>query len=98
MGGTVCPGGCCPEVNWFCCADNLHCAATESDCPFWEAKQQLVKLAKEKNCEGTTCPAGCCAEENWFCCSDDRYYAATESDCPTAKYYQHLFRLKSKLH
>merc|ERR1711970_9124 len=20
--GTMCPAGCCPEQNWFCCPDN----------------------------------------------------------------------------
>ena len=32
-GGTLCPGGCCNEPNWFCCSDNIYCAATEADCP-----------------------------------------------------------------
>merc|ERR1712013_101590 len=32
--GTVCPAGCCPEQNWFCCPDNMYCAATAADCPF----------------------------------------------------------------
>merc|ERR1711915_814610 len=61
--GTICPAGCCPEANWFCCADNMHCAATENDCPF-VAKQALVKMAAKKQCEGTICPAGCCPEAN----------------------------------
>jgi len=26
--GTLCPGGCCPELNWYCCPDGLYCAAT----------------------------------------------------------------------
>merc|ERR1719312_875199 len=26
--GTMCPAGCCPEQNWFCCPDNMYCAAT----------------------------------------------------------------------
>merc|ERR1711981_1369688 len=30
---TECPGGCCPEANWFCCPDNRYCAATADDCP-----------------------------------------------------------------
>merc|ERR1719341_602274 len=25
---TSCPAGCCPEANWFCCPDNMYCAAT----------------------------------------------------------------------
>jgi len=28
-----CPSGCCPEVDWFCCADDMNCAPTEADCP-----------------------------------------------------------------
>merc|ERR1719215_1275594 len=43
--GTLCPGGCCPELNWFCCADGLYCAATEGDCPFVTAKEKLMKMA-----------------------------------------------------
>mmetsp|Transcript_61484 Transcript_61484/g.70503 ORF Transcript_61484/g.70503 Transcript_61484/m.70503 type:complete len:91 (+) Transcript_61484:130-402(+) len=31
--GTECPAGCCPEYNWFCCPDNIYCAATYADCP-----------------------------------------------------------------
>ena len=30
---TECPSGCCPEENWFCCPDNIYCAATAEDCP-----------------------------------------------------------------
>merc|ERR1711935_999472 len=30
--GTVCPAGCCPNVGWFCCSDNEHCAASEEYC------------------------------------------------------------------
>merc|ERR1711981_1312683 len=25
---TSCPAGCCPNENWYCCPDNLYCAAT----------------------------------------------------------------------
>ena len=32
--GTECPGGCCPEVGWYCCPDGVYCAATADDCPF----------------------------------------------------------------
>ena len=32
--GTECPGGCCPEVGWYCCPDQVYCAATADDCPF----------------------------------------------------------------
>jgi len=87
--GTLCPGGCCPELNWFCCPDGLYCAATSGDCPFVAAKEKLIKMAAAKrfaatrDCEdGTLCPGGCCPELNWFCCADGMYCAATEGDCP----------------
>merc|ERR1719153_966678 len=35
--GTMCPAGCCPEQNWFCCADNMYCAATAADGPMCPA-------------------------------------------------------------
>ena len=31
--GTECPGGCCPEYDWFCCEDPMYCAATPEGCP-----------------------------------------------------------------
>ena len=30
---TSCPAGCCPNANWYCCPDNIYCAATAADCP-----------------------------------------------------------------
>ena len=45
---TSCPAGCCPEANWFCCPDNMYCAATAADCPFVAKKAQLMKMAKNK--------------------------------------------------
>merc|ERR1712179_560348 len=80
--GTICPAGCCPEQNWFCCPDNMYCAATAADCPFVAMKEKLVKMAAKKQCDGTMCPAGCCPEANWFCCPDNMYRAATAADCP----------------
>merc|ERR1719239_1858725 len=75
---TSCPAGCCPEANWFCCPDNMYCAATAADCPFVAKKAQLMKMAKNKQCgpDETSCPAGCCPEANWFCCPDSMYCAA----------------------
>ena len=32
--GPACPGGCCPVLDFICCPDGLHCAATIDDCPF----------------------------------------------------------------
>merc|ERR1711971_1214655 len=63
-------------ANWFCCPDNMYCAATAADCPFVAKKAQLMKLAKSKQCGSgeTSCPAGCCP--------DNMYRAATAADCP----------------
>ena len=94
--GTPCPAGCCPEYDWFCCADNMYCAATEADCPFVAAKKALIKMAAKKEpCDGTPCPAGCCPEYDWFCCADNMYCAATEADCPFVN-FQNKLRLMSK--
>merc|ERR1712179_254440 len=54
--GTMCPAGCCPEQNWFCCPDNMYCAATAADCPMVAMKQRLVKMAAKKQCDGTIAP------------------------------------------
>merc|ERR1712107_641432 len=64
---TSCPAGCCPEANWFCCPDNMYCAATAADCPFVAKKAQLMKMAKNRQCgpDEISCPAGCCPEANW---------------------------------
>merc|ERR1712236_206683 len=78
--GTECPAGCCPEKDWFCCDDNMHCAATEADCPFLASK--LVKMAAKKQCPGVMCPAGCCPELYWYCCMDNLHCAENKGDCP----------------
>ena len=86
--GTECPAGCCPEVGWFCCPDNLYCAATAADCPAKDSINKIINLATKSNskqCEGTECPAGCCPEVGWFCCPDNLYCAATAADCPAKK-------------
>merc|ERR550519_187778 len=82
---TSCPAGCCPEANWFCCPDNMYCAATAADCPFVAKKAQLMKMAKNRQCgaDETECPAGCCPEANWFCCPDNMYCAATPPTPPS---------------
>merc|ERR1712181_157476 len=98
-GETSCPAGCCPEANWFCCPDNMYCAATAADCPFVAKKAQLMKMAKSRQCGSgeTSCPAGCCPEANWFCCPDNMYCAATAADCPfVAKKAQLMKMAKSK--
>merc|ERR1719357_1290321 len=72
--------------------DNMHCAATEADCPF--VATRLVNMAAKKQCDGTECPAGCCPEKDWFCCDDNMHCAATEADCPFIAAY--LMRLAAK--
>ena len=64
---TSCPAGCCPEANWYCCPDDLYCAATAADCPFVAKKDKLMKMAAKKQCgpNETSCPAGCCPNANW---------------------------------
>ena len=80
--GTICPGGCCPMENWYCCPEAIHCHATQADCPFVATKAKLVKMAAKKQCDGTICPAGCCVGEyNWFCCLSG-FCAATAAECP----------------
>merc|ERR1712048_230758 len=81
--GTNCPGGCCPEVDWYCCPDATYCAATDADCPFL-AKEKFYEMmaAGGKKCDtkccfgGTECPAGCCPIDDAFCCDDPMYCAA----------------------
>merc|ERR1712083_428502 len=90
--GTECPAGCCPEANWYCCPDNMYCAATAADCPFVAMKEKLVKMAAKKQCQGTECPAGCCPEANWYCCPDNMYCAATAADCPFVAMKEKLSR------
>merc|ERR1739848_125980 len=46
---TTCPAGCCPNANWYCCPDNLYCAATAADCPFVAAREYMQKLASRKH-------------------------------------------------
>merc|ERR1712109_406257 len=71
-------------MGWFCCPDNMYCAATAADCPFVAKKARVMKMAKNRQCgpDETSCPAGCCPEANWFCCPDNMYCAATAADCP----------------
>merc|ERR1712013_554092 len=88
--------GCCPEQNWFCCPDNMYCAATAADCPFVAMKEKLVKMAAKKQCDGTVCPAGRCPEQNWFCCPDNMYCAATAADCPFVAMKEKLVKMAAK--
>jgi len=70
--GTLCHAGCCPMQGWYCCEDNMNCAATAEECPSFSSSKHLLKMAKDAWCEGTNCPAGCCPEANWFCCPGSR--------------------------
>merc|ERR1711892_807234 len=45
---TSCPAECCPEANWYCCPDNMYCAATAADCPF--VAQRLTGTAALTTC------------------------------------------------
>ena len=67
--GTECAAGCCAEENWFCCADEMYCAATEANCPF-DKKHLTPAMDPESPCPGTECVYGCCTESGWFCCPD----------------------------
>merc|ERR1711887_209589 len=96
ISGTMCPAGCCPEVDWYCCPDNMYCAATAADCPFVAKKEKLMKMAAKKQCEGTMCPAGCCPEVDWYCCPDNMYCAATAADCPFVAKKEKLMKMAAK--
>merc|ERR1711936_364830 len=96
--GTMCPAGCCPEVDWYCCPDNMYCAATAADCPFVAKKEKLMKMAAKKQCgpNETSCPAGCCPNANWYCCPDNIYCAATAADCPFVAKKEKLMKMAAK--
>ena len=81
---TKCPNGMCEEDGWFCCADDVYCAETESDCPnfLMAAKKLVSNLAVKGPLKQTVCPNGTCEEDGWFCCEDGIYCAESETDCP----------------
>merc|ERR1711894_61568 len=89
--GTLCHAGCCPMQGWYCCEDNMNCAATAEECPPFSSSKYLGKMAKDAWCEGTNCPAGCCPEANWFCCPDFQYCAAVAEECPETKKLFNLY-------
>ena len=68
----ACPGGCCPETwdgDYFCCPDNMFCAASADDCP-------EVVLCPD------ICTPSCCPEDWYGCCpGNSRFCAATALDC-----------------
>merc|ERR1719223_2058190 len=86
--GTLCPGGCCPNEGWFCCADGIYCAASEEYCKKNSFAAKMISMAAPKrltkvnqDCDGTLCPGGCCPNAGWFCCPDGEYCAASQEYC-----------------
>merc|ERR1712156_1145760 len=84
--GTECPGGCCPNVGWFCCPGDEYCAASEEYCKKTNVAEKLMSMAAPKkivkqDCPGTVCPGGCCPNAGWFCCPGGEYCAASEEYC-----------------
>merc|ERR1711997_16647 len=96
--GTECPGGCCPNVGWYCCPGDEYCAASEEYCKKTNIAEKLMSMAAPKNylqevkqdCPGTVCPAGCCPNVGWFCCSDNEHCAASEEYCKKTNYAEKL--------
>merc|ERR1712080_66873 len=46
--GTECPGGCCPNVGWFCCPGDEYCAASEEYCKKTNYAEKLIGMAAQK--------------------------------------------------
>merc|ERR1712217_580180 len=69
--GTVCPGGCCPNVGWFCCPGGEYCAASEEYCKKTNIAKAIIALAApvkiqkevKQGCPGTEC----CAASEEYC-------------------------------
>ena len=88
--GTQCPGGCCPNQNWYCCPDNIHCASSAEYCHSTNIAEKLIGMAAPKrfkrevkqDCQGTECPGGCCPQANYFCCADGMFCAPSADFCP----------------
>ena len=78
--GTECPAGCCPEVGWFCCPDNLYCAATAADCPMKVFDDELIKFGA-KDGKGTICGFGCFFA-GLFCCPNFEDCVVDLAECP----------------
>merc|ERR1719162_1050049 len=99
--GTVCPGGCCPNVGWFCCPGDEYCAASEEYCKKINFANKMISMAAPKrlskgtkqDCDGTVCPGGCCPEAGWFCCPDYTSCAASEEYCKKTNFAQKLMSM-----
>ena len=50
--GTQCPGGCCPNQNWYCCPDNIHCASTVEYC----GSKNVTSFDLHNNLQDIRCP------------------------------------------
>merc|ERR1719400_113075 len=98
--GTVCPAGCCPNVGWFCCSDNEHCAASEEYCKKTNYAEKLSGMAAQKRslplkvtkqkCLGTECPGGCCPNQDWYCCPDNIHCASSQEYCRKTNFAEKL--------
>merc|ERR1712001_248732 len=44
--GTLCHAGCCPMQGWYCCEDNMNCAATAEECPSLSSAKSLIQNDK----------------------------------------------------
>jgi len=96
--GTECPGGCCPNVGWFCCPGDEYCAASEEYCKKTTIAEKMISMAAPKkivkqDCPGTECPGGCCPNAGWFCCPGDEYCAASEEYCKKADFAKILMSM-----
>jgi len=102
--GTECPGGCCPNVGWFCCPGDQYCAASEEYCKKTNIANKLIAMAASKrhlqevkqDCPGTECPGGCCPNVGWFCCPGDEYCAASEEYCKKTNYAEKLIGMAAQ--
>merc|ERR1712156_498741 len=93
-----CPGGCCPNVGWFCCPGDEYCAASEEYCKKTTIAEKMISMAAPKkivkqDCPGTECPGGCCPNAGWFCCPGDEYCAASEEYCKKADFAKILMSM-----
>merc|ERR1712203_962665 len=52
--GTLCHAGCCPMQGWYCCEDNMNCAATAEECPSTSSSKNLLHMAKDAWCKEPT--------------------------------------------
>jgi len=89
----MCPGCCCPEENWFCCRDNMYCAATAADCYSVAMKEKLVKMADEKQWEGTTCPPGGCFHYPWCERIDDAALQPSSARGNFLRFWRNFFQM-----